>query len=97
MRGEAVSPLVQVLPLVQPVGAGVVVGGFEVGGGASVQVSIRLGVPRMTHVSNGSISTLSGGTAGGGGIGLVVLRMRPSASCAIDFDGSTFEGATRSA
>src|SRR3954468_2048058 len=98
MSGDPVLAPVHVLPLVHPVGPASRRGfGVEGGGGGSVHACAFLVVPKMTHVSNASISSRFGAAAGGGGIGLVVLFIRTSASCAMLFVGSTFDMAVRSA
>src|SRR2546421_441668 len=76
-----VLPLVHTLPA-SPPSRPASTGGVPPSGGGSVQTA-PFGVPALTQSANVWISSASGGTAGGGGIGLVLLCMRISASCAI--------------
>src|SRR5438874_1627433 len=92
-RISASNPPLYVTPLVQttppsPASFPASGRGAPASGGGSVQTA-PFGVPAFTQSAKVWISSASGGTAGGGGIGLVLLCMRTSASCAIVLLGST--------
>src|SRR4051794_27685466 len=97
MSGEPSLPPFHVIPLAQPaIASGPASGNGPASatppsGGGSVH-SAPFGVPAATQSANVAISSASGFTAGGGGIGLVALFIRSRESTASDFFGSVTDG-----